>query len=105
MTLAISFSELKATIRNAQPPLVIDVRKRTTFDAATDMIAGALRRDPEKVSSWATELPGASTVAVYCVHGHEVSQGVTKALVERGIVARYLEGGNLPLSDGSLPWH
>ena len=93
MTSAISFSELEAGIRNAQPPLVIDVRKRPAFDAATDMIAGALRRDPEKVSSWAAELPGASTAAVYCVHGHEVSQGVSKALNERGIAARYLEGG------------
>ena len=93
MTSAISFSELKAAIRDAQPPLVIDVRKRPTFDAATDMIAGALRRDPEKVSAWAAELPAASSVAVYCVHGHEVSQNVSRALGERGIAARYLDGG------------
>jgi len=93
MTSAISFSELQSGIRSPQPPLVIDVRKRPAFETATDMIAGALRRDPEKVSSWTTELPSASAVAVYCVHGHEVSQGVAKALNERGIAAQYLEGG------------
>ena len=93
MSTAISFSELQTGIHSAQPPLVIDVRKRPAFEAAPDMIAGALRRDPEKVSSWTAELPSASTVAVYCVHGHEVSQGVAKALSERGIAARYLEGG------------
>ena len=93
MTTSISFSELQAAIRSGQPPLVIDVRKQPAFIAATDMIAGALRRDPERVASWAKELPGASTVAVYCVHGHEVSQGIARALTERGIATRYLEGG------------
>ncbi len=93
MTSPISFSELQAATRSRQPPLVIDVRKRPAFIAATDMITGALRRDPELVSSWTKELPSASTVAVYCAHGHEVSQGVAKALNERGIAAQYLEGG------------
>lgn len=57
------------------------------------MIAGALRRNPEAVETWARELPAASSVVVYCVHGHEVSQGAAKALNARGIRAYYLEGG------------
>ena len=32
-------------------------------------------------------------MVVYCVHGHEVSQGVAKALEEQGLLASYLEGG------------
>lgn len=93
MTSPISFSELQAAIRGRQPPLVIDVRKQPAFKAATDMIAGALRRDPETVTSWAKELPSASTVVAYCVHGHDVSQGVATALNGYGIKAHYLEGG------------
>lgn len=93
MTTAISFSELQSGIRSSQPPLVIDARKRPAFQAATDMIAGALRRDPEQLPAWAPELPSASKVVVYCVHGHEVSQNAAKALNERGIAAQYLEGG------------
>jgi rhodanese-related sulfurtransferase len=93
MTSSISFSELQGAVQGRQPPLVIDVRKRPAFAAATDTIAGALRRDPEQVASWAAELPSASRVVVYCVHGHEVSQGAAKALNERGIAAQYLEGG------------
>ena len=93
MNTSISSSELQAAVRGGQPPLVIDVRKRPAFMTAPDMITGALRRDPELVSSWTNELPSASSVAVYCVHGHEVSQSVAKALNERGIAARYLEGG------------
>lgn len=93
MTSPISFSELQSAIRGRQPPLVIDVRKQPAFKAATDMIAGALRRDPETVTSWARELPSASTVVAYCLHGHGVSRGVATALNGYGIKAHYLEGG------------
>jgi hypothetical protein len=57
------------------------------------MAAGALRRDPATVPSWAGELPRAGNVVVYCVHGHEVSQNAAKSLRDLGIAARYLEGG------------
>jgi len=57
------------------------------------MIAGALRREPESVAQWATTLPLAPEVVVYCVHGHEISQGVAKALASHGLRAGYLEGG------------
>jgi rhodanese-related sulfurtransferase len=93
MTSSISSSELQAAIRSRQPPLVIDVRPRPVFMAATDMIAGALRRDPGTVSSWAKELPGASTVVVYCAQGRDVSQGVAKFLNASSMTTHYLEGG------------
>lgn len=93
MTTSISHSDLKSAIRNREPPLVIDVRRSQAFKAATEMIAGALRREPEAVGAWAKALPKASTVVVYCVHGHEVSQGVAQALIGCGIKAHYLEGG------------
>ncbi len=56
------------------------------------MIAGALWRDPERVADWAGELPRASRVLAYCGHGRESSQGVAKALAERGIGVQYLQG-------------
>jgi rhodanese-related sulfurtransferase len=84
----VTVSDLRARLRGENPPLVIDVRKTPAFLAAPDMIRGALRRDPAAVESWRRSLPAAATVVVYCVHGHEVSQGVAKALG-----ARYLEGG------------
>ena len=34
-----------------------------------------------------------SRVVVYCVHGHEVSQGIAAALSEDGLDAGYLIGG------------
>src|SRR5437660_483610 len=83
----ISTSEVLSAIRGGQPLLIIDVRREQAFRAANDMIAGALWRDPERVAEWAGELPRASRVVAYCVHGHEVSQGVAKALAARGLAA------------------
>jgi rhodanese-related sulfurtransferase len=93
MNASITAAELKSALAGTPPPLVIDVRKPPTFRSAPDMAAGALRRDPAQVASWAKELPRASSVVVYCVHGHEVSQNAAKALRDAGIAARYLEGG------------
>jgi hypothetical protein len=69
------------------------VRRGPAYREASDTLAGALRRDPEAVDQWMVALPRASSVVVYCLHGHQVSQGVAKALGEHGIQARYLEGG------------
>ncbi len=90
---AISVSQLRSELAGDNPPIVIDVRRHPAFVGASEMIAGALRRDPEQAGAWAKSLPRASSVAVYCVHGREVSQGVATALGEGGIAARYLEGG------------
>jgi len=88
MDASLTPAALQQALRSSQPPLVIDVRKPPAFLAATDMIRGALRRDPAAVEGWRRALPSGADVVVYCVHGHEVSQGVAKALG-----ARYLEGG------------
>ena len=90
---SISATELKRQIADRNPPIVIDVRRQPAFMAARDMLAGAVRRDPEQVGVWAKSLPAASSVVVYCVHGHEVSQKAAAALAASGIRASYLEGG------------
>lgn len=93
MKASITASELKSALAGAQPPLVVDIRRTPAFHSASDMAAGALRRDPAAVTTWAKSLPRASSVITYCVHGHEVSQGAAEALRDLGIAARYLEGG------------
>ena len=90
---AISPTDLRREIAGANPPIVIDVRRRPAFLEAEAMLSGALRREPDEAGAWAKSLPAASAVVVYCVHGHEVSQGAAAALQETGIAARYLEGG------------
>ncbi|HZM35273.1 MAG TPA: chromate resistance protein ChrB domain-containing protein [Burkholderiales bacterium] len=88
MSTAISAAALKQSLSQAVPPLVIDVRRAERFRESPYVIEGALRRDPARVEEWKRTLPQAASVIVYCVHGHEVSQGVAKALG-----AAYLEGG------------
>jgi len=84
MDASITPAALQQALRSSNPPLVVDVRRNAAFLSASDMIRGALRRDPETLGA----LPRADNMVVYCVHGREVSQGVAQALG-----ARYLEGG------------
>ncbi len=70
----------------------IDVRRKGAYDAASEVIEGAVWRDPEKVDEWAAELAG-SEVVVYCVYGHEVGQSTAARLRDAGVSARYLAGG------------
>jgi len=93
MNASISSSDLRARLDSGAPPIILDVRKAPAFLGASDMISGALRRDPAAVEAWARSLPPASTAVVYCVHGHEVSQNAAKALRAAGIAAHFLEGG------------
>ena len=53
------------------------MRKNEAFAASAYLLPGALRRDPLQVAQWAADLPGASAVLLYCVHGHEVKNTVT----------------------------
>jgi rhodanese-related sulfurtransferase len=85
---AITAASLRQSLAGANAPLVIDVRRNERFREAPDLIRGALRRDPLRVEEWKKTLPQDADVVVYCVHGHEVSQGAAKALG-----TRYLEGG------------
>jgi rhodanese-related sulfurtransferase len=88
MDAGISAAELQQSFRSGNSPLVIDVRKNERWRDSPYAIKGALRRDPLAVEQWQRTLPAAASVVVYCVHGHEVSQNIAKALG-----ARYLEGG------------
>jgi len=90
---SITPAALRQSLSTDQPPLVVDVRRNERFREAPDLIRGALRRDPLRVADWAKTLPAASSVAVYCVHGHEVSQDAARALAAAGHDAAYLEGG------------
>ena len=93
MDASMTAAALSAAVAQPHPPLVIDVRRTKAFVDSDDMVAGALRRNPETVTSWTNDLPTAGAIVVYCVHGHEVSQNVAAALSASGLTARYLEHG------------
>jgi rhodanese-related sulfurtransferase len=72
---------------------ILDVRRRVAFEAEPRLIPGAVWRNPEDVAIWADALNRNQPVVVYCVHGHEVSQGVVDQLRALGLEAAWLEGG------------
>lgn len=93
MDASLSSAELAAALAGPVPPLVIDVRREPAWHEAADRLPCALRRAPDKVADWAGSLPASRPVVVYCVHGHQVSQGTAASLRAGGRDARFLAGG------------
>jgi len=100
---SISAQTLYSALGTASSPILLDVRRNTAFDVDDRMVVSALRRIPEEVSNWARHLPAHRPVAVYCAHGHEVSQQVAAVLGGGGLYARYLEGGITGWAELGLP--
>lgn len=101
---AISVATLSNCLREPQPPLLIDVRREGARQASGMTIAHSIWRDPAQWLNWkdeVAELPG--QLVFFCVHGHEVSQGLTAALCAMGKEARYLEGGFSEWQKAGLP--
>jgi thiosulfate sulfurtransferase len=93
MQAIVSSRELMAELASVSPLLIIDVRRALARAADPVEIPGAVWRDPRRVAEWAAELPVGGVVAVYCVHGHEVSRGVAAQLRELGLHVRMIAGG------------
>ena len=80
----------------------VDVRKPPARTALGLSIAGAVWRHPFDAANWADEFRG-GPVAVYCVHGHEVSQAVRGYLADQGIDAVIIKGGFEAWKQAGLP--
>ena len=90
---SVSVEALSAEIARSERIQVVDVRPTHYFTRGTDMMRGAIWRDPDRVDDWSTDLSTDAPVYVYCAYGYYVSQGVTAALRERGFDAKYILGG------------
>jgi rhodanese-related sulfurtransferase len=101
--LSISADELYGRLGTANAPLLSDVRRAPAFDSDDRRIVGATRFLPDEVSNWTARLQRHRPVVAYCVHGHEVSQGVAGTLQGAGFQAAYLEGGIARWKERDLP--
>ena len=86
----ISATTLAEQISNFQ---IVDVRRRPAFDTSPALLPTATWRSPDEVTQWQAALNPAWPIVVYCVHGHEVSQGCADILLAAGFNVSYLEGG------------
>jgi rhodanese-related sulfurtransferase len=100
---SISPHDLYAQLGTARAPVLVDVRREPAFRDGDRMIVGAIHRPPEAVEAWRHELPAGRPVVAYCVHGHEVSQGVAAALGRAGVQAAYIAGGIAGWQGAKLP--
>jgi rhodanese-related sulfurtransferase len=100
---SISSVDLHTRLGTEAAPVIIDVRRPPAYAQADRLIASALHRPPDEVGHWRESLPAGREVIVYCVHGHEVSQGTAAALRAAGVDAVYLEGGIADWIEAGLP--
>ena len=100
---SVSPGELHGRLGTASAPVVVDVRRAVPDPAKDRLIVAALHQAPEDVARRSKDLPTNRPVVVYCVHGHEVSQGVTNTLRTAGVDAAYLEGGIAAWTEKRLP--
>ena len=95
MAQSVSIDELETMVAQGVAPALLDVRRKSDYEAAPETIADARWYDPETVDSWSGAIPGDRPVIVYCVKGGSVSQSVADRLSEKRVDVRYLEGGIL----------
>ena len=89
---SISPHDLYAQLGSDAAPGVIDVRRPADL-ARIDKLVAPAQCVPDQIELWREDLPGSSSVVVYCGDGEQVSQGVAIALRAMGVEANFLEGG------------
>lgn len=80
-------------LSNARDVVLLDVRLAEDFALDPQLIPGALRRDPDLISEWVSDLPQDKRIVTYCVRGKWVSQKAATYLEEQGFTVQSLEGG------------
>lgn len=91
---AISVATLSSCLTGINQPVLIDVRREGARKASGMTVENSIWRDPALWLDWKDEVAAMSgEVVFFCVHGHEVSQGLTAALCAMGKDAKYFEGG------------
>lgn len=58
--------ELSERLSSAHPPLVLDVRTRSAYQAEPAQIPGSVRVLPDRILEWAAEQPRDESFVVYC---------------------------------------
>jgi NhaP-type Na+/H+ or K+/H+ antiporter len=62
----IEASELLERMRGPNPPLILDVRSRSSYDKDPEGIPGSVRVPPDEVESWAARRKRDQSIVAYC---------------------------------------
>lgn len=89
----ISPQDLQKRLEDNQKISLIDVRRKSDYQASPQRIANANWYDPEKLDEWINTISKDEEVVVYCVKGGSVSQSVANQLKQKQCKVKFLEGG------------
>ncbi|MGQ0544080.1 MAG: Fe-Mn family superoxide dismutase [Betaproteobacteria bacterium] len=93
VTISTAVFAMTAEAAHGSPQLPrIDVRRDGAYAAASEIIEGAVWRDPVHADDWGREFLGRQ-VLVYCVHGNAVGRSTAARLRRLGASAFFLAGG------------
>jgi rhodanese-related sulfurtransferase len=93
MNRTINPRDLRSMLESRQDVTILDVRRKVDYDADHGVIPDADWRDPERVEVWSMDLPKNRELVIYCARGGSVSNMILDRLLDKGIQARYIEGG------------
>ena len=58
--------ELNTQLQGSDPPIVLDVRTRSSYERDETQIPGSVRVLPDEITDWTADQPGGTSVVVYC---------------------------------------
>ena len=93
MAESISPQKLQQLLEKHRKIQVLDVRRKSDYEAAPQKFETARWVDPEKVDEWVDSIPKDRDIVVYCVKGGSVSQSVADDLHLRRYPVKFLDGG------------
>jgi len=91
---AVSPEEVKSMIESGVDVQIIDARPRHYTAKSSEIMAGAVWRDPERIDDWIGELAKDKPVVTFCVYGFHIGCQTAVALRKAGFDARYMAGGH-----------
>jgi superoxide dismutase, Fe-Mn family len=91
---AVTPEEVKAMLEQGEAVQIIDARPRHYTTKSSEIMAGAVWRDPERIDDWIGELSKEKPVVTYCVYGFHIGCQTAIALRNAGFDARYMAGGH-----------
>ena len=93
-TPAVTVEDVQAMLKSGQRVQVIDARPRHYITKASEIMDGAVWRDPERIDDWVGELDKGQPVVTFCVYGFHIGCQTATALREKGFDAKYMAGGH-----------
>ena len=90
---SVSVEQIEEMLNSSSNVQVIDARPRHYITKTTEIMDGAVWRDPERVDDWIGELSKDDPVVTFCVYGFHIGCQTATALRDKGFDAKDMAGG------------